>query len=234
MWRTWRLLRSAGVEKPLARTVGMLLRGSIDEELLTAIDHARKADLPITPLQLEAQYVAGGRPSDLVAEMVRLEEHGKRVDHQVLARIDLLQGDLTKTVQDSLHADDGTVEDNLKALADQLTAERQHLLAQRPADRSPDRTSGESRRWEGWRGSLLVGLVFLLWYVTSEAVIENPPPWIDAVSSTALVALGVLVAVEALREIVDLGRWRQVLILTLVLMATVAWLWIDLLGRNAR
>lgn len=236
MWRTWKLLRSAGVEKPLTRTIGMLLRGSIDDELLTAVGQARKAGLPITPFQLEAHYLAGGRPGDLVAETVRLEEYGKRVDHQVLATIDLLQGNLKGTVQDCLRSDRDTVESSLKTLADRLKSEREHIRGQRVAQPLSDHSAEESKWLQGWRLSLLFGLLLLIGYVTSEAVIEDPSPWIEVVSILAFVTFMVVGEgwAAGIRKIVDRNRWKQVLILTLVLAGVSVWLWISLMARNAR
>lgn len=94
MIRLWIELWSAGVPDPFSQGVGMLLRRTLKRDVVSAMVFAEKTGVELTPTELEAHYLAGGRPKELVLAVIQLQKLGESVDPYTLAEIDLKRGDL--------------------------------------------------------------------------------------------------------------------------------------------
>jgi hypothetical protein len=84
----------AGVPVSFGDVLGMALRGTLKRELVSAMIVTQKAELGISTNTLEAHYLAGGRPDEVVRAVVQLARLGQNVDVALLCAIDLTSRDL--------------------------------------------------------------------------------------------------------------------------------------------
>jgi uncharacterized protein YqfA (UPF0365 family) len=98
MVRSWIELRFAGVPISFGEILGMALRGSLKQNLASAIVASHEAQLDISRVTLEAHTLAGGRPNAVVTAALRLAQLDQAFEPQVLGAIDLTSGNLSEVI----------------------------------------------------------------------------------------------------------------------------------------
>lgn len=90
--KRWILLTAAGVPVSAGEVLGMWIRRALTDDLVTALVVAHKANLDVSPVELESHALAGGNPAAVVTAAVAIEKSGHRPDLRYLAALDLKGG----------------------------------------------------------------------------------------------------------------------------------------------
>jgi uncharacterized protein YqfA (UPF0365 family) len=92
MIRHWIMLKSAAVPIGFLHVVGMVMRRTLSDELVTTLIAAHKSGLPISPIALEVHTLAGGNPADLVKAALTLAAAGVSTPIELLGDIARKEG----------------------------------------------------------------------------------------------------------------------------------------------
>lgn len=86
------------------QAIAMLTRRTINSRVAKALQIIKENNLPITPLQIESHYLAGGNVLDIVQACTELNKRQVYYDINELFAIDLSRGNIAKLIESFLSA----------------------------------------------------------------------------------------------------------------------------------